>query len=118
METYEAQFAAANIAIRSLVHATRRLSVEEQEVSVVSGLAMFDSLDGEDALYTVEDVGMRGSINSIQGVRASIDEPITLHLNMDVHSVFLESAPDAANPLFGAASAPINKIKYIETLQA
>lgn len=117
-ENRKAQYNFAMFAVESLKIALDRLDMEERDVTVATRLALINSTEDEHTVIVARDIGMQGSVQTVDCVELEEYVPLSLSLGMDVMSVFPLYSPDDGDYLFSTARTPISKVDYIRTSAA
>lgn len=112
----EAKIHLAKLALRALASSLDSLTDEERQVSVVTGLAFIHSTEHDKQGAMVENVGLSGLIEDVHCVHMGETLPMAVSLGLDVVSIFPPDSPEDNDLILSIAKAPINSVRYIETI--
>jgi hypothetical protein len=105
--------ALAEGALRSLSRAIKEMPFEERQISVATNLALVKSVEEQDKMLEVANVGLRGSLYDVDCIKRGAGFQPELSLAMDVESFFPITDPSDGDFIFTTASTPIGKVQYI-----
>ncbi len=111
----EAKIRHAFFAVRALDACLRQSSETRDNLTVVTKLAVVDSVEEEQAGLVVENVGLHSQLDSVNFTSIPPYVPGSLTLGLDVEAMYKASNPTETDLILRGATVPIDQIEYIET---
>lgn len=112
-----AKFTAACIALRSLSATLRNTEAEEEQVVVATTLAVVGTDQPVSQVFR-QDVGLSGFVFDVDCISRGEYLAPSIAININAVSLHPAEDPDDLEYIMTTARAPINHVRYIETLTA
>lgn len=112
----ESKLLEAHYAARALRSCLSNVFESIDNLTVVTRMALVDSVEEASAGLLVENVGLHSQLETVQFTSMPPHMPGVLTLGLDVEAMYKTDSPDETDLVLRGATVPITQVEYIETV--